>query len=317
MVHISKKKIKGKTYTYIIKSFRLPDGSIKKISKLVNSNPKEDFESNYRSYFFEKEKELNFKWAMGKFVVDSILTNEEIKKVESIRVSYRNLIKKLTKEQKKDVFDRFIVNFTYESNALEGNSLTLRDVAIVIFEKVYTKGKELREIYETRNSRDVLDLMLKKKFKISHESIIKMHKLLTRDIDTREGYKKIPNFILGKRLQTTPPEKVYAEMSNLIGWYNENSEKIHPLVLAPIFHSKFEKIHPFEDGNGRVGRFLVNTILVNNGYPPLIIRKTSRTAYFSCLEAADNGYHKKIERFFLEKFKNTYKNFFEIYAKYL
>ena len=144
-----------------------------------------------------------------------------------------------------------------------------------------------------------------------------MHKMLMKDIDTRSGYKKISNFLLGKRLQTTPPEKVYEEMTKLINWYNENIEKIHPLIVAAIFHSRFEKIHPFEDGNGRVGRFLVNTILVNNGYPPIIIRKTSRTAYFTCLESADNGQYDKMERFLIEKFKNTYKNFFEIYIKYI
>ena len=318
MVHVSKKTIKGKKYTYLVKSIRLPDGSIKKISKIIDkSTSKKILEKKYLNDFLNKEKEANIKWALRNFEKNSVMAEEEIKKVESIRVDYKYLLKKLTNEQKKDVFDRFIVNFTYESNALEGNSLTLKDVAIVIFDKKYSKNKDLREIYETRNSRNVLDILLKKKFKINHESIIKMHKMLMKDIDTRSGYKKIPNFLLGKRLQTTPPEKVYSEMTDLLDWYNKNSNKIHPITTASIFHAKFEKIHPFEDGNGRVGRFLVNTILVNNGYPPLMVRKTSRNAYFTCLEAADNGHYKKMERFLLEKFKKTYNNFFEIYTKYI
>lgn len=318
MVHISRKTINGKEYTYLIKSVRLPDGSVKKLSKLIKEKASKGFlERKYSEYLLEREREANIKWALKRFEKTSVLTREEIAKIESIRVDYRHLIKKLSKEQHKDVFDRFIVNFTYESNALEGNSLTLRDVAIVIFEKRHAKGKDLREIYETRNSRDVLDLLLEGKFKITHESIIKMHRMLMRDIGSREGYKKIPNFLLGKNLQTTPPEKVYHEMSGLIDWYDKNIDKMHPLTVASIFHSRFEKIHPFEDGNGRVGRFLLNTILVNSGYPPLIVRKTSRTAYFTCLEAADNGHYKKMERFFIEKYKNTYRNFFWIYMKYI
>ncbi len=318
MAHISTKRISGKEYTYLIKSVRLPDSSVKKLAKLIKEKgSRKGLENKYSVYFLEKEKEANIQWALKTFTADNIFTEEEIRKIEAIRIDYKRILKKLSKEQKKDIFDRFIVNFTYESNALEGNSLTLKDVAIVIFDKMSIEGKDLREIYETRNSRKVLDLVLAGRFAIGHESIIKIHTLLMKDIDTRQGYKKLPNFLLGKRLETTPPEKVYSEMAKLIEWYNQNIGKMHPLQAASIFHSKFEKIHPFEDGNGRTGRFLVNAILVNNGYPPLIIRKTSRTAYFSCLEAADNNHYNKIERFFLEKFKKTYRNFFEIYAKYV
>ena len=318
MTHLAVKKIKGREYRYLVKSIRFPDGSVKKVSKMVKEEKSAAvLEKKYLDYFLQKEKEFNIKWALSKYNKKGIFTEEEISKLESIKVGYKSIIRKFSKEQLKDALDRFIVNFTYESNALEGNSLTLKDVAIVIFEKTYTKGKDLREIYEARNSREVLDLILRKKFRIRHESIIKMHSMLMKDIDTRKGYKKIPNFLLGKRLETTPPEKVYSEMTNLINWYNQNIEKYHPLEVASIFHSRLEKIHPFEDGNGRVGRFLINTILVNKGYPPLIVRKISRTAYFSSLEAADNGHYDKIERFLIEKFKNTYRNFFEVYAKYV
>ncbi|GAG39592.1 unnamed protein product, partial [marine sediment metagenome] len=93
--------------------------------------------------------------------------------------------------------------------------------------------------------------------------------------------------------------------------------KLHPLKLAIEFHARFEKIHPFEDGNGRVGRMLLNAMLLEKGYPPLIIRKTARVAYFSSLEAFDRGHKDKLERFLLEKIKKTFNNFFEIYVKYL
>ena len=267
--------------------------------------------------FEEKEKLGNIKYALSRFKTDYIFTKQELEKLEIIRLGYRKILKKLSKASIKDLLDRFTVNFTYESNAIEGNSLTLKDVVIVMFEQAAIKGKSLREIYETRNSREVIELITKNKFNISHKDIIKMHKILVKDIDIQEGYKKIPNYILGRNVKTTPPEKVYTEMSKLIEWYNQNKTAIHPVNLAAVFHGRFEHIHPFEDGNGRVGRFLINVILVKSKYPPLIIRKSQRISYLKALENFDNNHADTLKRFILEKFKETYKKFFEVYIKYL
>ncbi|MBI2173557.1 MAG: Fic family protein [Candidatus Aenigmarchaeota archaeon] len=319
MVTISKKRIKGKTYLYISKSIRLPDGRVTTITKNIGKGIKINSKTKkkYEGYFIEKEKELNALWAAKKYKNKYILSDEEIKKIEHIRISYKYLLKNMDKNRLRDIFDRFTVNFTYDSNAIEGNSLTLKDVAIVIFDRQSIPGKSLREIYETRNSRQVVDMIMKKRFPISHPGIIKMHHILMKDIDERKGYKKIPNIIYRteKEVHTTPPERVKEEMDNLINWFNK-SENLHPLERAAIFHGRFEKIHPFEDGNGRVGRFIMNAILVNEGYPPLIIRKTQRTSYLSSLAAFDSGHEDKLKRSVLQAFKDTYRKFFEVYVKY-
>jgi len=318
MAYLTHKTINGKKYTYLIKSIRLPDGTVRKISKLIKiKKPLSYLRSYYAPFLLEEEKRLYAKYALDKFKTTYIFSREEVKKIEEIKVDYKQLIRKLSKSQLKDVFDRFVVNFTYESNSIEGNSLTLKDVRIVIFEDYIPKGKDLREIYETRNSRVVFDKMLDKEFDISSKNIIKMHKILMRDTDVRTGYKKIPNFIIGSRVKTTPPEKVEEEMMKLIEWYNSKLDEMHPIELAAIFHGRFEKIHPFEDGNGRVGRFLINVILINNGYPPIIIRKTVRKSYMSALSAFDFGHEDKLERFVLEKYKETYRKFFEVYVRYV
>ncbi len=314
MVYLKRKVINGKAYTYLTKSVRLPDGAVKTLQKLVQ---KTDSKEGDKQWLVSREKDLFGDWAIKKYKLGTVFVEEQVRKVESMRVDYRRIVRKLTKNQLQDLFDRFTVNFTYESNALEGNSLTLKDVAIILFEKNIIKGKDLREIYETVNSREVVDLILRKKFKVREKDIIKMHEMLVQKMEIELGYKKIPNFLTGRIVETIPPEEVESEIKSLLKYYEENKEKMHPLQLAAYFHGKFEKIHPFDDGNGRVGRFLINIMLINNGYPPLIIRKTQRIHYLKCLADFDNGYKENLERFLLEKYKDTYQKFFETYVKYI
>ena len=313
MVYIIKRKIKGREYNYIRKSIRLPNGRVKIIELIIRDKNKRE----YIKLLEEKEKKVLIDFALNNYKHDSIFSKEEIKKTEEMRLSYRNILKKLNKEQIKDLFDRFTANFTYESNAIEGNSLTLKDVAIVMFENRSIEGKNLREIYETRNSRKVVEDIMRKRFDIFHQDIIKMHSMLMKDIDTRTGYKKIPNVIIGSKLRLVPPEKVHEKMSELIDFYKNNMKKMHQIKLSALFHGRFEQIHPFEDGNGRVGRLLSVLILIKNNYSPLIIRSSQRDSYLKALEDFDNKYTKNLERFFLEKYKHTYRNFFDVYVKYL
>jgi len=312
-MYFKEKIINGKKYKYAVESLRMPNGKIKSIQKIFKGQTKKEL----KNFFDEKKKEEFAKYMINFFKADNIFTEEQIKKIETIKVDYQKIIKKIPRPNFKDLLDRFTANFTYESNALEGNSLTLKDVSIVMFENIAIKGKDLREIYETRNSRRVVERIIENKFGINEESIINMHKILVKDTDIYAGYKRFPNVIIGKRIKTTPPEKVKEKIKELIKWYNENKLKIHPIKLAAIFHGKFEQIHPFEDGNGRVGRFLINIILISNKYPPLIIRKSQRIAYLTALEKFDQKHQDTLIRFIPKRFKETYKNFFEVYVKYL
>ena len=117
-------------------------------------------------------------------------------------------------------------------------------------------------------------------------------------------------------VETTPPEHVKKETDKLFKEYEKNS-LLHPLQRAALFHGAFEKIHPFEDGNGRAGRLLMNVMLLQQDYPPLIIRKSQRVKYFNALEAFDQGHPDKLYRFIINKYKNTYKKFFKVYIEYL
>ena len=316
MVSVIYKTINGKKYLYAEYSFRLPDGRIKKISKLIK-NKGEEKNSGAKDYFLKKQIESYQNYALETYKHNCIFDEEQIKKLEQIKVEYKEIMKSFTKNQIKDILDRFTVNFTYESNAIEGNSLTLKDVTLILGENVVPKNKDLREVYETRNTREAHELLFKNKIKINIKDIIRAHSILVKDTGVEFGFKKLPNYLLMRNLKTTAPEKVEEEMNKLILWYESNKNKVHPLTLASEFHAKFERIHPFDDGNGRVGRIILNAILLEHNYPPLIIRKTARIAYFSSLEAFDKGYKIKLERFLLDKIKDTFEKFFKVYVKYL
>ena len=316
MVSVKYKTINGKKYLYAEHSFRLPNGKIKKISKLIQ-NKEEEKNKEIKDYFLKKQIESYQDYALKTYKPNNLLNEEQIKKLEQIRVEYKEIMKSFTKNQIKDILDRFTVNFTYESNAIEGNSLTLKDVTLILGENVVPKNKDLREVYETRNTREAHELLFKNKIKINIKDIIHVHSILVKDTGVQLGFKKLPNYIVMRNLKTTPPEKVEEEINKLILWYETNKNKIHPLRLATEFHARFESIHPFDDGNGRTGRILLNVILLEQNYPPLIIRKTARIAYFSSLEAFDKGYKDKLERFLLDKIKDTFEKFFKIYVKYL
>ncbi|MBI3036483.1 Fic family protein [Candidatus Woesearchaeota archaeon] len=319
MVFISRKRIQGKDRFYLEKSVRLPNGKVKKFSVYLKGySPKGKYGqlSHYKRLLEARVSEELVEFAVKNYEKSSIFNERLLRELEEIRLGYKRVIKKLSLEQLQDVIERFTVNFTYESNAIEGNSLTLKDVAVVLHEKKAIEGKDLREIYETLNTRDAMELVFNNKLKITERDIILLHKILVKNTGVATGYKTLPNFLLGREIETTPPELVPQEISKLVNWFN-GSKKVHPLQSAASFHAGFEKIHPFEDGNGRVGRLLINVMLVNNGYPPLIIRKTQRLAYLAALEAFDNGYEDKLRRFLVEKYKKTYEKFFLVYVKYL
>lgn len=319
MVFVSTKKIKGVKRHYLEKSIRLLNGKVKKFSiYLKDYNPRKSYKyiGSYNSLLNSKIHKELVEFAPKYYEKYNIFNTELLKRLEEIKLGYIGIVKKITKKQLQDIIDRFTVNFTYESNAIEGNSLTLKDVTMILHEKKAVEAKDLREIYETLNTREAMELVFNNSLRINEKDIIKLHKIIVKNTGVAYGYKKLPNFILGRNLKTTLPENVAKKMGLLIKWYNENVN-MHPLQRASIFHGKFERIHPFDDGNGRVGRLLINIILMNNNHPPLIIRKTQRISYFSCLEAFDKGHEDKLHRFLVEKYKKTYEKFFKIYVKYL
>ena len=207
-------------------------------------------------------------------------------------------------------------NFIYNSNAIEGNTLTLKETDIILQYGVTVKGKSLKEHEEVKGQEyafNFLKEVIKTNESLSLRLIRKFNALvLNDDIENRGKFKQSNNEILGARFETTPYYLVEKKLTELIDKYNSN--KVDGLVTkVSHFHADFEKIHPFIDGNGRTGRLLLNLELMKNGYPITVIRNEEREEYYTALETAQAKADYRLLTDFIEK---SIENTFWIYYKY-
>lgn len=185
------------------------------------------------------------------------------------------------------------IEYTYESNKIEGNTLTLQEMAIVIEKGLTIGGKTLNEHLEVINHAHAIayikELATEENI-ISERDILQIHALILKGInDTNAGcYRSVQMLISGSKHTPPPPYKVQEEMEKMFSWYNENHKKLHPVILSAEMHERLVTIHPFIDGNGHTTRLIMNLILLKNGYPIAILKgdTDSQLKYYQALEMA-------------------------------
>lgn len=181
-----------------------------------------------------------------------------------------------------------MIEYTYNSNAIEGNTLTLQETALVL-EGITIDRKPLKDHLEAVGHKDaflyVQDLV-KEKAPFSESIIKQIHTLVLMDRPEDRGvYRRIPVKIMGAYHMPPEPVIVPEQMEKLVKEFSK--KKLHPIESAALFHLKFEGIHPFMDGNGRTGRLILNPFLMQNGYPPINVKFADRKRYY---EAFDSYY---------------------------
>lgn len=213
--------------------------------------------------------------------------------------NYFNKVEKLTKKLNskrpipkatlKSLKESINLEWTYNSNGIEGNTLTLRETQVVL-EGITVGGKSIKEHLEAINHEEAilyLDELVKEKEPITQWNIKNIHQLVLKEIDNENAgrYRVEPVTIKGAK-HIPPSYLIIPElMENLIINY-KNWEKYHPIVRASLLHGELVKIHPFVDGNGRTSRLVMNLSLMNNGYLPVIIKKEKRLEYYNALDKA-------------------------------
>lgn len=185
--------------------------------------------------------------------------------------------------------EKLSLEWTYNSNAIEGNTLTLRETKVVL-EGITVGGKSLREHCEAINHRDAIlyvEELVAEQEPLSEWQIKNIHGLVLKGVDDAESGRYRRENVVIAGASTVPPDFLHIdeEMRGLIEWY-EGADQLHPVERASELHTRFVEIHPFIDGNGRTGRLLMNLELMKAGYPPAVIRKEDRLGYYDALDEA-------------------------------
>lgn len=200
--------------------------------------------------------------------------------------SYRPLPAEIVNNLHEDL----VLRWTYHSNAIEGNTLTLKETKVAL-EGITVGGKTLREHFEAINHREAIhyvEELVKKNETLSEWQIKSIHQLILKNIDEAHAgvYRKINVIISGANHVPTDAVHVEEEMEQLIRWRQDEASVLHPLERAARLHADFVKIHPFVDGNGRTARLLMNLELMKNGFPPVVLPVAKRLEYYEALDTA-------------------------------
>lgn len=185
------------------------------------------------------------------------------------------------------------VMFTYASNSIEWSTITLWETKLILEDWLTIWWKTLREINEVSNHKDLLSFLydfIKWNYNLDEKIIKKVHKLVLKNITDENAwkYRKIQCYISWEAEKPPMSSELNKLMWELIIWYNDNINKLHPSIFISEFHYKFVKIHPFIDGNGRTIRILLNMILMKFWYPMIIISPVKRSEYISSLNSSSN-----------------------------
>ncbi len=285
MTYIETIKRGNKKYYYLTKNIRIDTNKWKKIRIYIGD--KKPTKADVKKYAQEIEKRAN----KSEY---SFLTNEDAETLQDLKGSYQDWLKKTPDSLKKKFYDDFVIRFTYNTNAIEGNRLTLRQTALILKDKVIPSGVRASDYHEAVNGKECLEFLKSYKGGLNNKLLEKVNEILTKNTDVVysgrirffdvkiEGSKHIP-----------PKHKeVKKHLLNMYKWYSANKNKLHPFELAALIHAKLTWIHPFEDGNGRTARTIMNWLLIKKKYPLFFIPYEKREEYYLALEEADKKNNK-------------------------
>lgn len=212
----------------------------------------------------------------------------------------KNKLNQLRQNNSEKVAKAFEIEYTYESNKIEGNTLTLQETALVIEKGLTIGGKSLNEHLEALNHSHAIEFIkeiVQENEPITERNLLQIHRLILQGIDnTNAGkYRNVQVLISGAKHIPPQPYLVPKQMEDLFIWYKENKNLLHPIELSAEMHERLVTIHPFIDGNGRTSRLLMNLILLQNGFPIAILKgdTVNRLKYYGALETAQTENNKK------------------------
>lgn len=226
-----------------------------------------------------------------------MIMNEELNKLlqecDTLKARLSGL-RPLPAEALKKIEEAFAIEYTYESNRIEGNTLTLQETELVVNEGVTIAGKSMREHLEAINHAEAIDYIkdfAKNGIEISERTIKEIHALVLHGINRENAgrYRSVPVMISGSTHVPPQPYLLEKQMEDFIIKFREmEAEKVHPVLIAAFLHDELVRIHPFIDGNGRTSRLLMNLYLLRNGFTLVALKGNNeeKISYYKALETS-------------------------------
>ncbi|MHA1972595.1 MAG: Fic family protein [Candidatus Hodarchaeales archaeon] len=212
-------------------------------------------------------------------------------KLTEIKHQYRQVLSKMSVSVLKKYYEDFEVRFTYDSNRIEGSTLTLRETASLLLEN-YAPSRSLQDILEAKSHQNLIKEMMRHantSNDLNYNVILEWHHILFKDSkpDIAGKIRSVQVKIAGSDLEVPSPVEIFPLLDEFFQWYHQSKNLLHPLELAALVHYKFVSIHPFVDGNGRISRMMMNYVLFKHNYPLYSLPEKVRNTYYNILARAD------------------------------
>lgn len=292
-MHLEIREKSGSKKYYLAHSFR-EGGRVRKIRVFLGTDlSAEELESKRKT----AETELKRRIAQAKEIHDPFITTLspfELKQLATLEARGELRVRHLSELD----WNRFKEAFTYDTNAIEGSFVEAKEVKDILQNRGWPEDKTKEDIAETYGVAEAVDYIRRTDEHVSLKLIKKLHGIVFKNSKHFAGKfrAKSVEVVVADAYGNVVhrgalSQQVGPLLKEMIQWYNQNKTKIPPLVLAAVVHNQFEIIHPFQDGNGRVGRLLLNSILLKHNLPPLNIELKNRTQYYAALQAYEKDHN--------------------------
>ncbi len=269
MVTITKRTIKGISYYYLVHTLRT-NGKFTQEARYLGRKIPKNIERIKKQFLFELDKA---KW---------------FDRFAKIKANYKDELKAFPISARRKELLAFSVRFTYETQRIEGSTLSLQETGQLLERGISPSGKPIADVKEAEAHQKIFLGMLEQEKDLSLQLVLGWHWELFKESkpDIAGEIRRHGVQITGSRYVPPAPVELQPLLRDFFRWYNRNKSKTNPVEIAALLHLKFVTIHPFSDGNGRIGRLLMNYVLHRHGYPMLNIEYKRRAAYYRALESS-------------------------------
>lgn len=293
MVEVKKIKKGNQEYYYLIHNYRQG----KKVKTM--------------QFYLGKEIPENIE-ELKKNLINEFYKERFLKDIDKIKENFQKHQKNIPKSGKEKQLEHFAIKFTYNSQRIEGSTLTLKETADLIERRITPPSKPITDVKEAEAHKRLFQEMMEYEKELTLSTVMSWNKELLKDTKPDIAGKIRTHQVGIARSKFTPPLAIelQALLKEFFDWYNKNKNTLHPVELAALSHLKFVTIHPFGDGNGRISRIMMNFILKKHKFPLLDISYKNRNSYYNALERSQVRNDEKIFlQWFFKKYLSEYKNY--------